>query len=243
MRQPGQGLRRIMGWGLLLLTIAFCGCASPSEIKTASRAEIGLISALDDAVGALQTGLAQFHQTQAARIREEGRMLIAQQAIDVAFPLTQGNPTRVTADRLFEGQRTAVQPWIDYAFQAPDFDAQMERLQKRKAKAADPLLRAALEKQLQDLTVQKADATARKPQPVQDIEQIVLDDLAAEAKTAASVSDLLDILRAQIAVMKSMAEKVDAWLAIDVTVNQQQADALRTSLSTATKALHGRERP
>jgi len=243
MRRPSQDLRRIMGWGALLLTIAFCGCASPSEIKTASRAEIGLINALDDAVGALQTGLAQFHQAQAVRIREEGRMLIAQQAIDVAFPLTQGNPTRVTADRLFEEQRAAVQSWIDYAFQAPDFNGQMERLQKRKAKAADPLLRAALEKQLQDLTVQKADATAGKPQAVQDIEKIVLDDLAAEAKAAASVSDLLDILRAQIAVMKGMAEKVDAWLAIDVTVTQQQADALRTSLSAATKALRGREGP
>ena len=243
MGEANQAFRRIVGRGLFVATILLVGCVSPIEIKTASHAEVGLIDALDSAVGNLQTGLTQFHEAQAARIREEGRMLIAQQAIDVAFPLKLGQPVRVTADRLFNEQRTAVQPWIDYAFQAPDFDASIERLEKRKEKATDPLLKAALEKQLQDLRVQKVDATAGKPQPVQDIEKIVLDDLAAEAKAATSVNDLLDILRAQIAVMKSMAQKVDAWLATDVTVTQEQADALKASLSAAAKALQGGGKP
>ena len=71
----------------------------------------------------------------------------------------------------------------------------------------------------------------------------MLDDLAAEAKAATSVNDLLDILRAQIAVMKSMAQKVDAWVATDVTVTQEQADALKASLSAAAKALQGGGKP
>jgi hypothetical protein len=243
MRQPRQDLRVIAGWGLLGATMLLAGCVSPVEIKTASRAQVTLINGLDDAVSNLQTGLTQFHAGKTARIREEGRVLIAQQAIDVAFPLKREQPVMVTADRLFEEQKVAVQPWIDYAFQAPDFDSSIKTLEKRKEQATDPLLRAAFDKQLQDLKVQKGDATAGKPKPVQDIEKIVLDDLAAEDNAARSVNDLLNILRAQIAVMKSLAEKVDAWLAIDVTVTQQQADALRTSLSAATKALQGGGKP
>lgn len=243
MGQLSQAFRRIVGWGILAATIALVGCVSPVEIKTASRAEVGLINALDDAVVKLQTGLIQFHEAKAARIREEGRVLIAQQAIDAAYPLKQEQPVRVTADKFFEDQKVAVQPWIDYAFRTPDFDASIERLERRKEKAGDPLMKAALEKQLEDLRVLKADATAGKPKPVQDIEEIVQDDLAAEEKAAKRLDDLLDILRAQIAVMKSMAEKVDAWLATDVTVTQAQADALRTSLSAATKALQGGDKP
>lgn len=243
MGQSSQTFRRYIGFGMLVATLGLVGCVSPIEIKTASRAEVSLISALDDAVVSLQTGLTQFHEAQAARIREEGRVLIAEQAIDAAFPFKQEQPTKVTADRLFEEHKVAVQPWIDYAFRAPDFDASIERLEKRKEKITDPLLKAALEKQLQDLRVQKADATTGKPKPVQDIEKIVLDDLTAEENAAKSVNDLFDILRAQIAVMKSMAEQVDAWLAIDVTVTQEQADALKKSLSAATKALQGGGKP
>lgn len=243
MGEANQAFRRNVRCGLLGAIILLAGCVSPSEIKTASRAEVSLINALDGAVTSLQTGLTQFHAEKTARIREEGRVLIAQQAIDAAFPLRQQQPVMVTADRLFEEQRVAVQPWIDYAFQAPDFDASIKTLEKRKERASDPLLKATFEKQIQDLMVQQADATAGKPKPVQDIEKIVLDDLAAEENAARSVHDLLDILRAQIAVMQSMAEKVDAWLAIDVTVTQQQADALRTSLSAATKALQGGAKP
>jgi len=242
MGQLSEAIRHISGWGVFIATFALVGCASPIEIKTAARAEVNLINALDEAVVNLQTGLAHFHGVQAARIREEGRALIARQAIDAAFPPTQ-TQAKVTADKLFEEHKAAVQPWIDYAFQSPDLDASIERLEKRKEKVADPLLKAAIEKQLQDLKVQRLDATAGKPKVVQDIEKIVLDDLAAEENTAKRADNLLDILRAQIAVMKNMAEKVDAWLAIDVTLTQGQTDALKASLSAATKALQGGGKP
>lgn len=243
MGQLRGAIRQISGWGLFIAAFAFGGCASPIEIKTAARAEVNLINALDEAVVNLQTGLTHFHEAQAARIREEGRALIARQAIDAAFPLTQKQQVKVTADKLFEEHKAAVQPWIDYAFRTPDFDASIERLEKRKEKIADPLLKAAIEKQLQDLKVQRLDAAAGKPKAVQDIEKIVLDDLAAEENAAKRADNLLDILRAQIGVMKNMAEKVDAWLAIDVTLTQEQADALKASLSAATKALQGGGKP
>ncbi len=242
MGQVRGAIRQISGWGLFIAAFAFGGCASPIEIKTAARAEVNLINALDEAVVNLQTGLTHFHEAQAARIREEGRALIARQAIDAAFPLTQKQQVKVTADKLFEEHKAAVQPWIDYAFRTPDFDASIERLEKRKETIADPLLKAAIEKQLQDLKVQRLDAAAGKPKAVQDIEKIVLDDLAAEEDAAKRADNLLDILRAQIGVMKNMAEKVDAWLAIDVTLTQEQADALKASLS-ATKALQGGGKP
>jgi hypothetical protein len=39
--------------------------------------------------------------------------------------------------------------------------------------------------------------------------------------------------------MKQMAVRIDAWLAIDVTVTQDQADALRQAVSSAAGSLGG----
>ena len=72
MGQLSEAIRHISGWGVFIATFALVGCASPIEIKTAARAEVNLINALDEAVVNLQTGLVHFHGVQAVRIREEG---------------------------------------------------------------------------------------------------------------------------------------------------------------------------
>lgn len=216
--------------------IAFGGCVTPIEVKQASKAQLELLGSLDSATSDLQQSLGQFHRSLEARIREEGRIWIARQAIEVAYPA--GSDATVTADALFNGHKESVQPWIDYAFLSEDIDATIARLQARRSKATDPALKIQLENEEQTWQRRKL-FLVKKPPAVKEIEAVIMDDLKSEMMTAADINKLLDILRAQIAVMKQMAGRIDAWLAIDVTVTQEQADALRQAFSDATASLRG----
>ncbi|MDB6110121.1 MAG: hypothetical protein JWR69_1871, partial [Pedosphaera sp.] len=66
----------------LPLFFLLAGCATPPEVKTSSRAQLELIGALVDATAALNEGITRFHQDQRAQIFDEGRVLIARQAIN-----------------------------------------------------------------------------------------------------------------------------------------------------------------
>ena len=105
-------------------------------------------------------------------------------------------------------------------------------------KAADPALKIQLENEKLTWERRKL-ALGGKPAAVTQIEAIIVDDLNGEIQTAAEIDKTLDILRAQIALMKQLAARVDAWLAIDVTVTQDQADALRQAFSAAAGSLGG----
>jgi hypothetical protein len=215
---------------------ALGGCVTPIEVKQASKTQLDLLTTLDTATGELQQSLGQFHKSIEARIQEEGRIWIAKQAIEAANP---GEPkTEVTADDLFKAHKNNVQPWIDYAFLSADIDATIGRIQDRLKKATDPSLRIQLE--IEEQTWQKRKlALLNKPEAVKQIEAVIVDDLNGEIATAANVNKVLEILRAQIALMKQLAARVDSWLAIDVTVTQDQADALRQAFSAAAAGLGG----
>jgi hypothetical protein len=213
------------------------GCVAPIEVKQASKAQLELLTTLDTAASELQQSLGQFHQIIEARIREEGRIWIAKQAIEVAYPAAAAEAT-VTADALFKGHRELVQPWIDYAFVSADIDATIARLQDRRRKATDPALQIQLDNEVLTWQNRKL-GLAKKPEAVKQIEAVIVDDLNGEGKTAEEINKVLVILRAQIALMKQMAARIDAWLAIDVTVTQEQADALRQAVSTAAGSLGG----
>jgi hypothetical protein len=192
------------------------------------------LTTLDSAADDLRQSLSQFHKSIEARIREEGRIRIAKQAIEVASPST--STATITADALFTGHKDTVQPWIDYAFD--DIDATISRIQDRITKTTDPALKIQL--QNEELTWQRRKlALPKKPDAVKKIEAVIVDNLKGEMKTAADIDKVLGILRAQIAVMKQLATRVDAWLAIDVTVTQDQADALRQAFSAAAGNLGG----
>jgi outer membrane murein-binding lipoprotein Lpp len=226
----------IMALAAVVMQFAVSGCVSPIEVKQASKAQLDLIAALDSATSDLQQSLGQFQHSLEARTREEGRIWIAKQAIAVAYPETSTN--EVTSDDLFKGHTEAVQPWIDYAFLSQDIDDTIKRLEDRLQKAKDPALKIQLTNEIQTWKLRQA-RLANKPKAVEEIEAVIVDDLNGQAQTASTVDKTIEILRAQIALMKQMAVRIDAWLAIDVTVTQDQADALRQAVSSAAGSLGG----
>jgi len=220
----------------LSMLVLVAGCVTPIEVKQASKTQLELLGVLGAAVVDLQSSLDSFHKDKQARIRQEGRIWIARQAIEVSYPL--GSNSKTTADMLFETHKRNVQPWIDYAFLTDDVATTIRRLDERLKTTIDPSLKV-------QLTNEKLDwerlqlVLANKPSAVKQIEAVITDDLQAEQETAARVDKVLDILRAQIASMKELASRVDAWLAIDVTITQEQADALKSGFSRAASALGG----
>ena len=215
--------------------VAFGGCVAPIEVKQASKAQLELLTTLDAATAELQQSMGQFHQSIEAHIREEGRIWIAKQAIEVAYP-AKAPEAMVTADALFNGHKESVQPWIDNAFF--DIDAAIARIQESLKDTKNPALQTQLKIEEQTLQKRKL-ALPKKPEKVAEIEAEIVASLDSEKKTATEINKVLDILRAQIALMKQMAARIDAWLAIDVTVTQEQADALRQAVSTAAGSLGG----
>jgi len=221
----------------LLLGSAAClllGCATPIEVKTASRSQTELVAALGEAVNTLSAAVEDFHRAKQARIREEGRMVVARQAIDAALP--PDVKRSVTADALFADYKKSIQPWIDNALSGPDIDGEIAAVEKRIA--AIPVtppsaIRAALEARLDDLRLQKAQLS-QPPRPVKDAQAIILGDLKNEQQTANAVKQALGLLAADVDVMKAAALTVDSWLAIDVTPSQEQVSALMKLLSTPT---------
>ena len=61
--------------------------------------------------------------------------------------------------------------------------------------------------------------------------------IGEEQITAAYIDLQIEILEHQIAVMSQVASAVDQWLAIDVTLSQQQADQLDKTYKDAIAAL------
>src|SRR4051812_48481357 len=89
-------------WILSLFLAVFpllAGCVTPPEVKTAYRTQLELIGALDKATLALNEGITSFHQDQRAQILNEGRVLTARQAINLA--VTDHNAI-ATADKVLK---------------------------------------------------------------------------------------------------------------------------------------------
>jgi hypothetical protein len=241
-------LRR--GTIVTLLALLVSGCATPPEVKTASRAQLELVDALDKAVADLQRGIDRFHDAKLRKTKEEGRILIARQAIDVAAGDPR-NPPQVSADQLFLKFEADVAPWIDYAFTSETVEksiaehrAKIARIDKslqgsdldESKRQSLAVLKNSLTNDLDDLRLLEARLT-NKPPDVVEIEKVIEDDLQRERKSQDRVSLLLTVLREQIANMRAMAARVDSWLAIDVTVDQEQVDALEKAYREASAAL------
>jgi|GEM_PF-2536463 len=235
MVKPRQGIPILALVGLLGIAILLQGCATPIEIKNASKAQMELINSVDSAVSDLQAALNQFHRDKQVHILEEGRMLIARQAIDVAI---SNDKAEVTAAQLYDIYTKQIQPWVDYAFSSSSIDERITALQKRINATSDPVLKVAMTLDLEDLQVLQANLQ-NKPQRVKELEAIIQNDLDKEIETARQNRKMLEILRAQVALMKAMHGKVDDWLTIDVTVTQKQADALKNAYSSAYQAMEG----
>ena len=230
-----QRISAFATFGVLGIAMLFQGCATPIEIKKASMAQMELIESVDSAVVDLQSALDQFHRDKETCILKEGRMLIARQATDVAV---SNSTSMVTADQLFVTYRKEIEPWVDNAFRAPVIDERIAALENKIEAATDPVLKVAMQNDLGDLKLLRA-KLKRKPEPVKEIESIIIEDLKKERMTAKQNREMLEILRTHVALMKAMHGKVDAWLAIDVTVTQEQADALEDAFGSAYQAIEG----
>ena len=217
---------------LVIILILLQGCVTPIEIKNASKAQLELIETVDQAVKDLGSSIEQLHRDQEALIREEGRMLIARQAVDVA---TTGSK-EVTADQLYKLFNEKIKPSIDFAFEATVVEQALEDLQKRIDSAPNAIVRLTLEGELEKLREKEAVLTTR-PAAVKELEAGFAQDIKREQETAAAVAGNLKILRAQVALMKAMHSRVDAWLSIDVTVSQDQIDSLEDAFGKARQAM------
>ena len=233
-----QRITVLATFGVLGIAMLFQGCATPIEIKKASVAQVELIDSVDSAVVNLQMALDQFHRDKRNRITEEGRMLIARNAINVA--VSKSN-SMVTANQLFDTYEVKIEPWVNNAFEEPVIDERITALEKKIEAATDPVLKVAMQNDLDDLKLLRSNLK-NKPKPVKEIESIIMEDLENEKTTAKHNRKMLEILRAQVALMKAMHGKVDAWLAIDVTVTQDQADALKDSFGSAYQEIKGGNR-
>lgn len=216
------------------LALALQGCSTPSEIKRASQKQLELIGALDTAVRELQASVDQFHRDQASLIRIEGRMQIAKAAVLLATD----EDADTTADELFKMFENEVHPWILGAFAGPIIASRIASLEQRIQQATSAAVRQQLTIELNRLRVQQAQQS-QKPETVARVEETVQGQLNAEFAIAANVRKNLELLRAQIALMKVMQTRVDDWLSIDLSPSQEQIDGLTRSIAEAKQALSG----
>ena len=224
--------RSAAGFVLALVSLMLQACATPPEIKAASKNQLELIEALDSAVSDLQSAVARFHREQAELIRIEGRMLIARQAVHDASDLDK----EVTADQFFEHFETNIRPWFTTDFTETTVRRRIAELDEQIATETDAIRRAVLVAKRNQLEVEFADPSS-KPAGIQSIEGTIAEGIARERNTTERVKEILSILRAQIALMKAMQTRVDSWLSIDVTLTQQQAGELNAAFAAAHAAL------
>jgi exonuclease VII small subunit len=227
--------RRALLAAVTACAIGLGGCVTPVEVKTASKKQLELIDSLDRATSELEAALAAFHRSNQDLIRNQARVAIARQSIDVAL---QGRSENVTADQLFRSYNDKVRPWIDYAFAEPRIAQHIEALKIQMAATSNVSEQLSIRNELDDLKTLQAKIRT-KPAEVAKLEAIFADELTAEAASIESLDRVFTVLRQQIATMKAAQQRVDAWLSIDVSVSQEQIDSLTESFRTAQKALAG----
>lgn len=222
----------------LFLVQSLGGCKTPIEIKSASKQQLQLLQELDNGVASLQRALADHHRQSEERAYQEGRILIAQQAI--AEAVSEGDGPAITADELFSSHKDQVQFWIDVALTdyAADLDERIMAMQERIDEEQNELVRGGLKIEKQDLELLQA-RLQLKPVAVASLEEVIVSDIDSERQTLASVKANLKVLRAQIAVMKAMAEHVDTWLAIDLSPSTEQIDSLQAEMTKAAGLRNG----
>ena len=228
-------IRAITHVAMLAALALLQACATPVEIKNASQKQLELVGSLDDAVRDLQGAVDHFYRDHADLTRIEGRVQIAQAAILEATD----EQTSATADELFERFETEVHPWIRNAFAGPALDERIAALNNRIQQETDATTKLLLQRDLNDLRLQRSDFSSAMPASVASIDAETSDRIKRSASTAADVRQSLDVLRKQIALMRAMQSRVDAWLAIDVSPSQEQIDGLTKSIREAHVSVSG----
>jgi hypothetical protein len=236
---------------LVLLCLHLAACATPQGVKDASKKQLQLLGAMNKAAIGLKQGLDDFHTQQENTIEDWARVATAAAAIDSLTKNEEGK--EIAADALFEEDENDIRPLIDAA--ATDFKGQansLEALRDQKQSEGDRVTDPEIRKKLQVVAAnlgamrnnarrrEAAFSSAAQRSGCQECSLVrgqalaLIDD---ERTTAAYVDLHIEILEEQIAVMSQVASAVDQWLAIDVTLSQQQADQLDKTYKDAIAAL------
>jgi len=199
------------------------------------KKQLKLIDSLNQATRDLESALAAFHRNNQQLIRNQARVAIARQSIDVAL---NGEAEKVSADELFVAHESSVRPWIDYAFEEAGITKRIEQLKIEMAATDEAIEHLKIRHELTVLEMEKA-RLASKPNDVAELEAVFSGELEAEQATIETLRKQFAVLHQQIATMKATQTRVDAWLSIDVTVSQEQIDSLTESFRTAQEAFSG----
>jgi hypothetical protein len=78
---------------------------------------------------------------------------------------------------------------------------------------------------------------AGKPKEIKALEDILQTEMNGDASQRERLGKVLQMLEAQLDVMGVLAKTVDDWLAVDVTISQDQMDALEKTVLDTTQAL------
>lgn len=234
-------------FSVLLVVAVLAGCRTPADVKMAADKQVRLIGETRSAADQLRSALGTYADEKEAGIETYGRMILARQAIDVAV---EESGRHVTADQLFELSNARIRPWVDQSFRRAALAAEerslrteLEGLDQRIAASEDDASRARLElargrvsQQLDDVRLKLAEQP-EAPAPVAELEAVIAANLEDVRFTRAVTNDRLRLLMHQIEVMGMTAETVRNWLAIDVTLTQEQIDQLAEAYESGSRGI------
>ena len=216
--------------------IWLAGCATPPEIKEASETQLRLMGELEQAVVNFDQALVEYSNDQRALILQESTVLIAQQAIEDALA-TNAKPT--TADQVFKVSQAEVQPAIGGAFQIVVINAEIAALEKQIDGEENELRKQGLIAKKGAFEDLRAELDFKRSDLVKEVESVILEELTEVHDHQRNTTQKLALLRQQVKLMKELAEHVNRWLAIDVTISEDDARSLQSALDTAFAAEGG----
>jgi hypothetical protein len=211
--------------GILVMGCFIYGCATPAAIKQASRSQLELIKTVDSAVQDFSAALGRYYTDKENLIKQEGHMKLARQAIESSLTDTK-KAEKVGV--LYDIYQDKVERYIDYGLDKDELTARQLDLEKKLEKESGLVEKAVISIQLDNM-----------PEPVKNLASAFNGEIRAVRSTSEENLKMLGLLRSQLALMLTLQEKVDAWLSIDVSITQDQANAMEKTFIDAYNGLSG----
>jgi len=221
--------------GIVTLGCFMQGCATPLEIRQTSKTQLDLLETVDDAVQDFRTALDRYYLDKEKLVGQEARIKLAQRAIGGSLNDARKAETVGTLYKLYQRD---VEPYIDNGMDLMALENRNAFLDKELEKEQRPMVKASLTIEKNNVS-QELELLKRMPEEVKTTVERFNGEINQIRTTSEENLKMLDVLQGQLAVMKALQERVDKWLAIDVTISQEQADAMEKSIVDARKALSG----
>jgi hypothetical protein len=220
---------------MLVMVCFLHGCATPTVIKEASKAQLELIKTVDSAVGDFRTALGKYYDDEEKLIVQAAHAKLAQQAIESVLT---GAPKAKKVGKLYDIYQDKVELYIDYGLDKDALETRKADLEKKLEKESRPIEKASISIQLDNIRQQLAELS-NMPELVKNLANGFNSEIQNVQSTSEQNLKMLDLLRSQLALMLTLQEKVDAWLSIDVSITQDQANAMEKTFIDAYNGLSG----